>query len=283
METNLIKFNLKERGRKHTGQERNYNVKAICDAINSPETQERVETRGMFGLYGHWARLRFGLDAAEGGVAEGKAISLEPAFVTTFIKASLDGAVEHKAEFLDTASGNLAFKLFKQKVGGFSTALSALDSVKPRFHGLDFVLEPNYLGNSFRGEAMDSIDAETGEPLTLDSIIQKSEQEFVSGYLELIKAGESRESALKIALDQALEENAELMSLLTKEQQVTALDNIGDFAVGIPITRGKTNQIEADMNYFRTQALPTVVDDSRRKSIPVDIASEEFTSSLFLR
>jgi hypothetical protein len=283
METNIIKFNLKERGRKHTGVERNYNVKAICDAINSPETQERVETRGMFGLYGHWARLRFGLDAAEGGVAEGKAISLEPAFITTYIKASLDGTVEHKAEFLDTASGTLAMKMFKQKVGGFSTAMSALDTAKPRWHGMDYVNEPNFLGNSFRGEALDSIDDSTGEPYTLDSIIQKSEAEFVEGYLELIKAGESREAALKIALDQAMEENTQYLAMLTNEQAQRALDSISDFAVGTPVNPGRTRQIESDMSYFKSQPLPNVDETGLRLQLTDQSANQRFANRMFNR
>ena len=43
--TPTIRYNLKERGRKHMGQERNFNVRAICDAINGPACQERVSTR----------------------------------------------------------------------------------------------------------------------------------------------------------------------------------------------------------------------------------------------
>lgn len=282
METNIIKFNLRDRGRKHTGVERNYNIKAICDSINSPEVQESVGLRDVQGYYGHWPRLKFGLDASEGGVDGGKAVSLEPALVTTYIKAHLDGTIEHKAEFLDTATGNLAYKLFKQNVGGFSNVLSALDSVKPRWHGMDYVRNCNFIGNSFRGEVA-ALDDATGEPFTLDSIIQKSQDEFVAGYLELIAAGESREAALKIALDNAMDENTQLMSMLTSEQQQHALDDIHDFAVGTRIAVGRTQQIQSDMEYFRRSQLPQVDERKPVLKSPVATPNEEFMTSLFSR
>lgn len=71
-ETKTIRYNLKERGRKHVGQERNFNIRAICDAINSPSCQERVATRGMAGYYGHLPRIRFGMSPVDGVLDGGK-------------------------------------------------------------------------------------------------------------------------------------------------------------------------------------------------------------------
>ena len=118
METPVIRYNLKDRGRKHVGQPRNFNIKAICDAINGPACQERVATRGLVGYYGHMPRIRFGMSPVEGVLDNGKYVPIEPAFVTTYLKADYDGNVEHRAEFLDTAAGRLAAKLFDSKMGG---------------------------------------------------------------------------------------------------------------------------------------------------------------------
>ena len=67
METPVIRYNLKDRGRQHTGQRRNFNVKAICDAINGPACQEAVGLRTMVGYYGHLPRDGDG----SGGSADG--------------------------------------------------------------------------------------------------------------------------------------------------------------------------------------------------------------------
>ena len=154
METPVIRYNLKDRGRQHTGQHRNFNIKAICDAINGPACQEMVASRGMLGFYGHLPRVRYGMAPVEGGIEGGKYAPVEPAIVTTYLKADYDGNVEHRAQFLDTAAGRLAAKLWEEKVGGFS---SAIDQSRPEFYGFDYVAQPNYLNNSFRGIALDEI------------------------------------------------------------------------------------------------------------------------------
>ena len=53
-------------------------------------------------------RIRFGMSPVEGVLDNGKYVPIEPAFVTTYLKADYDGNVEHRAEFLDTAAGRLA-------------------------------------------------------------------------------------------------------------------------------------------------------------------------------
>jgi len=91
MQTPLITYNLKERGRKHRGVERNFNIPKIVAAVNSPACQERVQNRDMIGFYGHWPRVKFGMNPAEGGIADGKAQAVEPALVTTHLVAHSDG------------------------------------------------------------------------------------------------------------------------------------------------------------------------------------------------
>lgn len=216
--TPVIRYNLRDRGRQFTGQPRNFNVRAVCDAINSPATQEVVALRTMFGYYGHGPRIRFGLDAVEGGIHAGKYIPVEPAFITTHLKADYDGNVEHRAEFLDTESGRIAEKLWNNKVGGFS---SAIDTARPAFHGLDFVLAPNFSANSYRGVALD--DAEGGgyaaPVMTYDAAYTLEQAERAQGgamsaLLDSVQAERLRTSAV---IERLQMENEQLLSALARK------------------------------------------------------------------
>lgn len=111
METGVIKYNLKERGRQFRGFARkNLDYAAIASAINSPACQECVKNRDMLGYFGHWPRVKFGMVPQEGGMdyAKGKPFFVEPALVTTFLQADANGNIEHKAEFLGTDSGQVS-------------------------------------------------------------------------------------------------------------------------------------------------------------------------------
>ena len=96
----VITFNLKERGREHTGVKRNFDIPRIVAAINSPKCQERVRNREMLGYLGHWPRNHFGAIPALGVIAAGNSFPLEPALVTVMLRAYPDGTIEHKTEFL---------------------------------------------------------------------------------------------------------------------------------------------------------------------------------------
>jgi hypothetical protein len=157
MQTSLISYSLKERGRRHTGQPRNFDIPRLVDAINGPACQERVRNREMFGFYGHWPRVKFGMLPQEGGIAGGKAQTIEPALITKSLKAYPDGTVEHQAEFLPTQPGQIAAKLYESRTGGFS---SAIDERKPQLFGFDYVLAPNF--NTNRGYSLDSALCEGG-------------------------------------------------------------------------------------------------------------------------
>lgn len=206
----MIRYNLKERGREFRGVERNFDIPAIVAAINSPACQERVKTRGMLGYLGHWVRIRFGLEPPEGGIADGKAHAIEPAIVTTHLKAYPNGDIEHKTEFLDNDTGRIASRMFDNKVGGFS---SVIDEVKVNFFGFDWVNDPNYSTNRGYGLAMDSA---TNGAMTLDDIIAAEYQDRTQAMLLLLEKTEYRE---KLALDSAValrNENDELLSLLAQ-------------------------------------------------------------------
>lgn len=145
MITPLIKFNLKERGRKYRGQDRNFDIKNLVKAINSDETQERVKLGDLTGFYGHYWRLKFGAEPKEGGVLDGQIVNLEPCFRTTKLKAYDDGTVEHVAEFFPTDSGYKAWEQLQAKTGGFSSVITKSSNYE--FHGFDFVREPNFTHN----------------------------------------------------------------------------------------------------------------------------------------
>ena len=162
--TEVIRYNLKDRGRRYRGTPRNFNIPVLMDAINGGATQERVKHRDMLGYYGHWPRVRLGLDPREGGIIDGKVVHVEPAFVTTSLKCSLYGTIEHVAEFFDNVPGKAAAGLKASKAGGFS---SAIDENKPQFYGFDYVLEPNFTTNRPYALALDGADS---DPLTMDEV-----------------------------------------------------------------------------------------------------------------
>lgn len=147
MKTGVIKFNLKDRKRRYTGKDRDYDIPKLVQAINSPEIQERVELGDFTGFYGHFGRVKFGLDVKEGGILDGKIVNLEPCFRTISLKAYNDGTVEHEAEFFDNDPGRKAYNQIKQKAGGFSAVISGSKMNGYTFHGFDFVMEPNFSQN----------------------------------------------------------------------------------------------------------------------------------------
>lgn len=221
METQLITYNLRDRGRKYRGVDRNFNIPALVKAINSPECQERVRKRDMLGYYGHWPRIKFGLNPQEGGLDKGKSALLIPALVTTHLKAFNDGTIEHKAEFLDTDSGVVARKLYEGRVGGFS---SAIDQTRPTFWGFDYVLEPNYSTN--RGWALDSAAV---ADMTEEEVGAAIAGEQLRGALALLDSVTVMRDALSETVEHLREENEQLLSMLSAKgiSQSEALDSAG--------------------------------------------------------
>jgi hypothetical protein len=226
MKTAVIRYNLQDRGRKYRGTERNFDLKAIADAINSPATQEKVKNRDMLGFYGHWARIKFGMNPAEGGIADGKAQSLEPAIVTTSLKADYQGNVEHVAEFLPTNAGQIAFKLWQGKTGGFS---SAIDERKPEFYGFDYVLEPNYATN--RGFTFDSAFEGACEGgickigMNREDLDEAISEEQINGLNRLLDSVTNEREHLTLLVEVLQEENAALKAQIEASKKA-ALDNV---------------------------------------------------------
>lgn len=257
METPVIRYNLKDRGRKHVGQPRNFNIKAICDAINGPACQERVATRGLVGFYGHMPRVRFGMSPVEGVLDNGKYVPIEPAFVTTYLKADYDGNVEHRAEFLDTAAGRLAAKLFDSKMGGFS---SAIDTNKPEFHGLDYVLEPNFIQNSYRGVVLDdAMSGNIGE-LTYDDVYAAEQDEQAQAMTVLLDSVNAEREASSAVIERLQSENEQLLSMLAKKgvDPSSVLDAVS--VLPVAVSNDAAERMQRDAEFFQHAALPSFVE-----------------------
>lgn len=234
----IIRYNLKERGRQFRGVERNFDIPAIVAAINSPSCQERVKTRGMLGYFGHWARIKFGLDPAEGGIVDGKAQAIEAAIVTTYLKAFPDGTIEHQTEFMDNPVGHIVSRMFENRVGGFS---SVIDPNIPEFFGFDWVNDPNYSTNRGYDLILDSASPNLMSP---DELMMAEYAQQLAMVTSLLKSSEYRE---KLALDSAnrlKNENDELLDLM-------ASGKTGRSGNGIYQGKNKaTSRFEADKSFF---------------------------------
>lgn len=225
METQTIRYNLRDRMRKHRGQPRNFNIPRLVKVINGGAVQERVRMRDMHGYLEHTPRIRFGMNPGACQIEGGKMITIEPAIVTTYLKAYDDGTVEHRAEFLDTPPGQVAARMMKSKVGGFS---SAIDESRPEFYGFDYVSEPNFALNRTYAVALDSV---SGAKATLDDVNEYNAH--VSGILKLLDSVTTAHSAeiqtLRATLDQTLAvvdrltlENREFLAICANQGRVDA-------------------------------------------------------------
>lgn len=253
--TPVIRYNLKDRGRVHTGQQRNFDIRKIADAINSPATQETVASRGMLGYYGHAPRIRYGLVPVEGGFEQGKYKVVQPAIVTTYLQADYDGNVEHRTEFLDTDDGQLAAKLWKGKIGGFS---SAIDENKPAFYGFDYVAQPNYLGNSFRNAVLDSAGA-SGDIITYDSVYAVEQAELAGGLViaSILDSVSAERHATNAVIERLTLENEALLSAMAAggRDASVVLDSMSAVRP-MTVSREAGERLLRDRRFFLDSALP---------------------------
>lgn len=249
--TPLIRYNLKDRGRKHTGQSRQFNIRAICDAINGAECQERVASRGLIGYYGHMPRVRSGLAPTEGIIDKGKYVPIEPAFVTVHLKADYNGNVEHRAEFADTPAGILAAKLFDGKIGGFS---SAIDERRPEFYGFDYVLEANFLQNSFRGVVLDDVYGGRATHISYDDIFQAEIDEKACAMSVLLDSISGERVMANQTIERLQAENEELLSLLVSAGTAApTLDAAG--VAPLMVSMDSANRLRRDSARFMSAPL----------------------------
>jgi hypothetical protein len=218
MKTGIISFNVKDRGRQYRGQDRNFDCVALARVINGPEVQERVRNRDLHGYYGHLPRRLFGMNPGEGGIYRGQHVRIEPALVTTTLRALDDGTIEHEEEFLDTPPGRSAKRLFSSRAGGWSSAITCDETatrlagrdIASGFFGFDYVAEPNYATN--RGFALDGVSEEDG--VVLDAVTDS--QSAIVMLDGLYNALQAEFDAQALALARAQAECAELVALLAR-------------------------------------------------------------------
>lgn len=244
----IIRYSLKDRGRIFGIPRDNINIKAIVDKMNGAECQERVAMRDIQGYLGHWPRVRFSLRPSTGGIADGKVHYIEPALVTTQLKAYQDGTVEHKTEFLDTDSGVIAGKMWDNKVGGFS---SAIDLNNNEFFGFDYVTDPNFVKNSFRGVALDSAS------MTDDEIEAAAAAELNHAMLLVINQKDYALDQAHAALNNAVAENEELLSILaTRNSGMLFESAISDTPLSIALD--SAHRLQRTIDSFSNAELPKI-------------------------
>lgn len=219
MKTGTITYNVNDRGRQYRGTPRRFDNAGLADVVNSNEVQERVSKGDLWGYYGHWPRVLFGMSPGEGGVVQrgplaGKVVRLEPAFVTRSLSADTDGNVRHEAEFADTPTGRTAMRLFNGKKGGFSSAIDCRPrngvDVPVGFYGFDYVSEPNFSTN--RGYALDGVMEEGDDLAMLDNIAEsQTTVKILDGLYTALQGDYDRMAQCYATLG---EENRQLINLL---------------------------------------------------------------------
>lgn len=244
----LIRYNIKDRGRKHLGQDRNFDIKKLCDSINGGATQERVKTRGMLGYYGHEPRKLAGMNIAESVVIAGKYNELEPALITTYLKAFPNGDIEHQSEFLETESGKKAALMNSQKIGGFS---SAIKDGSYEFYGFDYVLMPNFSSN--RSYLLDSAN------VILDDIVSAAHGESEQFWQALLSKKDSLIEQLSMALDSCQSDNEAMINILANGKN-NILDD-ASFSLPSLVSSNPLARLNQDVEIFRSaKSLPQFQD-----------------------
>lgn len=226
--TDPITFNVRDRGRTARGKDRNFDTVALAKLINSPAVQEKVKHGDMVGYYGHWPRLKFGMDPSEGGIVDGKVVHIDPAIRTVELSAKPDGTITHRTEFLNTPGGVVAKALYLSKAGGFSSAIVTAPNTNPAlptaFEGFDYVKEPNFTFNRGHKLTLDSVSEDDGLLVMLDNVVD----DYAGGSVVLAQLFDSVHTQLQqalAALERSTMENESLVNMLAKGGAIN-LDSI---------------------------------------------------------
>lgn len=245
LKTEVITFNVKDRGRKHRGADRNFDTVALANLINGGAVQERVKNGDLHGYYGHWPREKFGMQPPEGAVVDGRQVEITPALVTTMLQADPDGTIRHQARFLDTPAGQLAARLYKSKTGGFSSAINSRRvggvSVPTGFFGFDYVLEPNFATNRGYQITLDGV-REDDEAALFDAVEDYNQQIIATNALfdsiqTQFDAVTDLNAQLMATNQRLTEENEALVSMLARSKSEKTLDAVQPFFYGGGETR----------------------------------------------
>ena len=275
--TNLITYNVRERGRKARGQDRNFDTAALAKLINGPAIQEKVKHGDMLGYLGHWPRVKLGMEPQEGGIVDGRVVSVSPALRTIELSADADGTIRHRAEFLDTNEGMIAARLYGSKAGGFSSAITPLPGTNPvlpsGFHGFDYVFEPNYTTNRGHKVVLDSVDVEglserDALMAIMDSAVSESLQ-AASSIGALFDALQAQHMRTLESLEHLARENDLLIGRLAAGQKGAILDD----ARQAPLIAGKV----PDFERFRSMELAPLQKLPEKSDPAAELAARELS------
>lgn len=236
--TDPISYNVRERGRKFRGVDRNFDTAALAALVNSGPVQEKVKHGDMLGYFGHWPRLKFGMEPQEGAILDGKPVVLPVALRTVELSAKPDGTITHRAEFLDTEAGQVAAQLYQSKAGGFSSAITPMPRTNPAiargFHGFDYVLEPNYSTNRGHKVVLDSAAPEIAA--MLDGLLDQAAREQ-DELVAMFDSLHTQHLEALSSLERTAQQNDELLDMVARlsgkdRQQV--LDSIASLEYVAP-------------------------------------------------
>jgi hypothetical protein len=255
--TDSISYNVRDRGRKARGQDRNFDTAALARLINGAGVQEKVKHGDMLGFLGHWPRIKFGMEPAEGGIVDGKAVVLPVAIRTIELSALPDGTITHRTEFLDTEHGQAALSLYKSKVGGFSSAIDTIPNTTPAisrgFHGFDFVHEPNFSKNRGHSITLDGVNGEDVAGL-LDAVMLMAGEGDMEMYALFDSLHGQHLTALQ-AMERMARENDWLINRLAKIKGTDAASVLDGIAMEDVRTAPGRNVELPDFAKFKTEPL----------------------------
>ncbi|WP_419238293.1 hypothetical protein ACN08P_23500 (plasmid) [Photobacterium leiognathi subsp. mandapamensis] len=267
LQTVTDKFNLFNDGRKLSANHRNYILSAVKEMISSPRTQELLRLGEAYGYYGHQNRKRANkLDLSETEVinVNGKPVVVEnvPACRTTDITVDESGVVTHTQEVLDTPTGRLVDDLIKSSAGGWSWATGGRDtaeaSITRSYHGMDYVLQPNYISLNHPAMMLESIGER--DDMILESFMHSGlDEDSAKHALNYIKVSSTQDALVD------LEHEAMILESKLREQQ-TIIDELTQ--------KVESHQQKDQMLLEALDSLPIFVTEDQRRAI-LSMATED--------
>lgn len=238
------RFSLFKNARNLGANGRRYVLSAVKSMLESSRTQEDLRLGESYGYYGHQRRvLTKKLDLPEVSVImlEGKPVVLEnvPSNRTVSITVDDEGVVTHTQEIFDNEQGRIIAGLINSGAGGWSWATGGKDtpmaSIPTAFHGVDYVLNPNYVSLDHPASMFES--NESREESMLESMkgqnfSDEAAQAIITHYgkmasEEMILESLQRNEQLETSMLEARGQILELESQIAEQQQMLeSLQNV---------------------------------------------------------
>lgn len=262
--TGVIRYNLHDTGRQFTGQARKLDIPAAMRLFNGPTLQESIRKGDIVGYVGHQWREKYGLDVPEVVVVDGKQVVLEPAVKTISARCLPDGWLEHEQEFLDTAPGRIAQRLWEGKSWGFSSAIHAPAQgglrVPLGYFGMDFVRAPNYDDNRGYGAMLDSVGPgcfeDAGMYVADTAALYDSVDSMIRDSDEAARGISEFSLHLCAQNDELLEENAKLLERLRAANIAAPMLDKAPNKMQRPMVVDKGQSMLDSARKFMTSTLP---------------------------